>query len=311
MMNFLLQAEGLTRKYKDKVALNDFSINIPQGSIYGLLGPNGAGKTTFIRIVNQITAPDSGTILLNGERLTKNTIAQVGYMPEERGLYKNMKVGEQALYFAKLKGLSTAEAKRRTEYWFEKLGMMSWWNKKLSELSKGMGQKVQFVITVIHEPSLLIFDEPFSGFDPVNAQIIANEILELRDKGTTIIFSTHRMESVEEMCDHVALINQANKVLDGTINEVRNQFKTGKFQVELENISADDLQNLSNEFDLSDIEVLLQRTKFNLLYNKDIKTNEILEKLINMGQVYQFKEIIPSMNDVFLEAVKRSSNSNL
>ena len=310
-MDFLLQAKGLTRKYKDKVALNDFSIDIPQGSIYGLLGPNGAGKTTFIRIVNQITAPDSGTIFLNGEPLTKKSIAQVGYMPEERGLYKNMKVGEQALYFAKLKGLSTAEAKRRTEYWFEKLGMMSWWNKKLSELSKGMGQKVQFVITVIHEPSLLIFDEPFSGFDPVNAQIIANEILELRDKGTTIIFSTHRMESVEEMCDHVALINQSNKVLDGTIEEVRNQFKTGKFQIELENVSADGLQNLSNEFDLSNIEVKHQRTSLNLLYNKTIQTNEILNKLMSIGQVYQFKEIIPSMNDVFLEAVKRSSNSNL
>ncbi|GGE91080.1 ABC-2 type transport system ATP-binding protein [Chishuiella changwenlii] len=310
-MDFLLQANGLTRKYKDKVALNDFSIDIPQGSIYGLLGPNGAGKTTFIRIVNQITAPDSGTIFLNGEPLTKKSIAQVGYMPEERGLYKNMKVGEQALYFAKLKGLSTAEAKRRTEYWFEKLGMMSWWNKKLSELSKGMGQKVQFVITVIHEPSLLIFDEPFSGFDPVNAQIIANEILELRDKGTTIIFSTHRMESVEEMCDHVALINQSNKVLDGTIEEVRNQFKTGKFQVELENVSADGLQNLSNEFDLSNVEVKHQRTSLNLLYNKTIHTNEILNKLMSIGQVHQFKEIIPSMNDVFLEAVKRSSNSNL
>ena len=242
-MEFLLQAQGLTRKYKDKVALNNFSINIPQGSIYGLLGPNGAGKTTFIRIVNQITAPDSGTILLNGEPLTKKSIGQVGYMPEERGLYKNMKVGEQALYFAKLKGLSSAEAKKRTEYWFEKLDMMSWWNKKLSELSKGMGQKVQFVITVIHNPSLLIFDEPFSGFDPVNAQIIANEILELRDKGTTIIFSTHRMESVEEMCDHVALINQSNKVLDGTIEEVRNQFKTGKFSIQLNEIPADSLQN--------------------------------------------------------------------
>lgn len=306
-MDFLLQAEGLTRRYKDKVALNNFSINIPHGSIYGLLGPNGAGKTTFIRIVNQITAPDSGTILLNGEPLTNKTIGQVGYMPEERGLYKNMKVGEQALYFAKLKGLSTAEAKKRTEYWFEKLDMMSWWNKKLSELSKGMGQKVQFVITVIHNPSLLIFDEPFSGFDPVNAQIIANEILELRDKGTTIIFSTHRMESVEEMCDHVALINQSNKVLDGTIEEVRNQFKTGKFQIQLNEIQADDLQNLANQFDISDVQTINQRTEFNLLYNKDIPTNQILQQLMQIGQVHQFKEIIPSMNDVFLEAVKQSS----
>ncbi|MDM1547084.1 ABC transporter ATP-binding protein [Empedobacter falsenii] len=310
-MEFLLQAQGLTRKYKDKVALNNFSINIPQGSIYGLLGPNGAGKTTFIRIVNQITAPDSGTILLNGEPLTKKSIGQVGYMPEERGLYKNMKVGEQALYFAKLKGLSSAEAKKRTEYWFEKLDMMSWWNKKLSELSKGMGQKVQFVITVIHNPSLLIFDEPFSGFDPVNAQIIANEILELRDKGTTIIFSTHRMESVEEMCDHVALINQSNKVLDGTIEEVRNQFKTGKFSIQLNEIPADSLQNLANEFDISDVRNINQRTEFNLLYNKETPTNVILDKLMQVGQVHQFKEIIPSMNDVFLEAVKQSSIPNL
>ncbi|MFV0196637.1 ATP-binding cassette domain-containing protein [Empedobacter falsenii] len=310
-MDFLLQAEGLTRKYKDKVALNNFSINIPQGSIYGLLGPNGAGKTTFIRIVNQITAPDSGTILLNGEPLTKKSIGQVGYMPEERGLYKNMKVGEQALYFAKLKGLSSAEARKRTEYWFEKLDMMSWWNKKLSELSKGMGQKVQFVITVIHNPSLLIFDEPFSGFDPVNAQIIANEILELRDKGTTIIFSTHRMESVEEMCDHVALINQSNKVLDGTIEEVRNQFKTGKFSIQLDEVTSDALQNLANEFEISDMRSFNQRTEFNLLYNKETPTNEILQKLMQIGQVHQFKEIIPSMNDVFLEAVKQSSISNL
>ncbi|MGV0937438.1 ABC transporter ATP-binding protein [Empedobacter falsenii] len=310
-MEFLLQAQGLTRKYKDKVALNNFSINIPQGSIYGLLGPNGAGKTTFIRIVNQITAPDSGTILLNGEPLTKKSIGQVGYMPEERGLYKNMKVGEQALYFAKLKGLSSAEAKKRTEYWFEKLDMMSWWNKKLSELSKGMGQKVQFVITVIHNPSLLIFDEPFSGFDPVNAQIIANEILELRDKGTTIIFSTHRMESVEEMCDHVALINQSNKVLDGTIEEVRNQFKTGKFSIQLNEIPADSLQNLANEFEISNVRNINQRTEFNLLYNKETPTNVILDKLMQVGQVHQFKEIIPSMNDVFLEAVKQSSIPNL
>ncbi len=310
-MEFLLQAQGLTRKYKDKVALNNFSINIPQGSIYGLLGPNGAGKTTFIRIVNQITAPDSGTILLNGEPLTKKSIGQVGYMPEERGLYKNMKVGEQALYFAKLKGLSSAEAKKRTEYWFEKLDMMSWWNKKLRELSKGMGQKVQFVITVIHNPSLLIFDEPFSGFDPVNAQIIANEILELRDKGTTIIFSTHRMESVEEMCDHVALINQSNKVLDGTIEEVRNQFKTGKFSIQLNEIPADSLQNLANEFEISNVRNINQRTEFNLLYNKETPTNVILDKLMQVGQVHQFKEIIPSMNDVFLEAVKQSSIPNL
>jgi len=306
-MNHLLQAENLTRRYKDKVALNDFSINIPQGSIYGLLGPNGAGKTTFIRIVNQITAPDEGRILLNGEPLTKKSIAQVGYMPEERGLYKNMKVGEQAMYFARLKGMSSAEAKRRTTYWFEKLDMMSWWDKKLSELSKGMGQKVQFVVTVIHEPSLLIFDEPFSGFDPVNAQLIANEILELRDKGTTVIFSTHRMESVEEMCDHVALINQSKKVLDGTIEEVRNQFKSGEYNIGIHNISAEGLSNLGNKYQLKDINVKNDLTSFNLLIDKSIASNFLLQELIELGQINQFKEIIPSMNDVFLQAVKESN----
>lgn len=306
-MDYLLQAENLTRRYKDKVALNNFSINIPQGSIYGLLGPNGAGKTTFIRIVNQITAPDEGRIFLNGEPLTNKSIAQVGYMPEERGLYKNMKVGEQAIYFARLKGMSSAEARKRTQYWFEKLGMMSWWDKKLSELSKGMGQKVQFVVTVIHEPSLLIFDEPFSGFDPVNAQLIANEILELREKGTTIIFSTHRMESVEEMCDHVALINQSNKVLDGTIEDVRNQFKSGEFNIGINKISEDNLAFLGNKYQIKDVNVKGELTSFNLLIDKSIPSNVLLQELIDMGQINQFKEIIPSMNDVFLQAVKQSN----
>lgn len=310
-MDYLLQAENLTRRYKDKIALNNFSINIPQGSIYGLLGPNGAGKTTFIRIVNQITAPDEGRIFLNGEPLTKKSIAQVGYMPEERGLYKNMKVGEQAIYFARLKGMSFAEARKRTQYWFEKLGMMSWWDKKLSELSKGMGQKVQFVVTVIHEPSLLIFDEPFSGFDPVNAQIIANEILELRDKGTTIIFSTHRMESVEEMCDHVALINQSNKVLDGTIEDVRNQFKSGEFNIGINEISSEDLNILANKYQIKDVNVLGKLTSFNLLIDKSIPSNVLLQELIQMGQINQFKEIIPSMNDVFLQAVKQSNQEQI
>ncbi len=306
-MDYLLQAEHLTRRYKDKIALNNFSINIPKGSIYGLLGPNGAGKTTFIRIVNQITAPDEGRILLNGNPLTKESISQVGYMPEERGLYKNMKVGEQAIYFARLKGMSYAEARKRTKYWFEKLDIMSWWDKKLSELSKGMGQKVQFVVTVIHEPSLLIFDEPFSGFDPVNAQLIANEILELRDKGTTIIFSTHRMESVEEMCDHVALINKSNKVLDGKIEDVRNEFKSGEFNVSIQAISADHLQILGNKYQLKNVLNAGDTTSFDLKIDKSIASNTLLRELIEMGQINQFKEVIPSMNDVFLQAVKQSN----
>lgn len=309
-MDYLLQAENLTRRYKDKVALNNFSINIPHGSIYGLLGPNGAGKTTFIRIVNQITAPDEGRIFLNGEPLTKKSIAQVGYMPEERGLYKNMKVGEQAIYFARLKGMSSIEARRRTKYWFEKLDIMSWWDKKLSELSKGMGQKVQFVVTVIHEPSLLIFDEPFSGFDPVNAQLIANEILELRDKGTTIIFSTHRMESVEEMCDHVALINQSNKVLDGKIEDVRNQFKSGEFNLVMEHLSADDLALLSNKYEVKNVVKNGDFTSLNLVFGHTHgSSNQLISELVTMGQINQFKEIIPSMNDVFLQAVKQSNQS--
>ncbi len=308
-MDYLLQAKNLTRRYKDNIALDDFSINIPKGSIYGLLGPNGAGKTTFIRIVNQITAPDSGEIYLNGQLLDKKSIGRIGYMPEERGLYKNMKVGEQAMYFARLKGMTAAEAKKRTTYWFEKLDIMSWWNKKLSELSKGMGQKVQFVITVIHEPDLLIFDEPFSGFDPVNAQIIANEILELRAKGTTIIFSSHRMESVEEMCDHVALINQSKKVLDGTIDEVRNQFKTGKFAIGITDLNHDNLTQLQADYQLTDVKVNHELTSFNLLLDKDYSQNKLVAQLLNYGQLNHFKEIIPSMNDIFLEAVKRSNNS--
>lgn len=307
-MDYLLQAENLTRRYKDNVALDNFSINIPKGSIYGLLGPNGAGKTTFIRLVNQITAPDSGQIFLNGELLGKHSIGQIGYMPEERGLYKNMKVGEQAIYFARLKGMSAAEAKAKTTYWFEKLDIMSWWNKKLSELSKGMGQKVQFVITVIHQPDLLIFDEPFSGFDPVNAQIIAQEILDLREQGTTIIFSSHRMESVEEMCDHVALINKSKKVLDGTIDEVRNEFKTGKFSIGIEQLSAENLAQIEREYHLTDIKVINEVTSFNLLIDKGYGKNNLVSKLLDYGQLNQFKEVIPSMNDIFIEAVKRSNN---
>ncbi len=309
-MDYLLQAQNVTKRYADKTALNSFDINIPKGSIYGLLGPNGAGKTTFIRIINQITAPDEGQILLNGKPLDKESIAHVGYMPEERGLYKNMKVGEQAMYFAKLKGMSNAEAKKRTQYWFDKLGISSWWNKKLGELSKGMGQKVQFVITVIHEPSLLIFDEPFSGFDPVNAHLIANEILELRDKGTTIIFSTHRMESVEEMCDHVALINLSNKVLDGTIEEVRNQYKTGKYRILLDKVNETELTIFKNQNIVENIIQNQTNFSFDLKIDKEISPNHVLGQLANVGEIHQFNEIIPSMNDIFLEAVHSSNHNN-
>lgn len=305
----LLIAKGLTKQYGSKIALNNFDLTIPKGSIYGLLGPNGAGKTTFLRIINQITAPDKGTVLISGKPLDKSVIPLVGYMPEERGLYHNMKIGEQALYFAKLKGLSNAEAHKKTKYWFEKLGIAEWWNKKLTELSKGMGQKVQFVITVLHDPELLIFDEPFSGFDPVNAQIIANEIMELRNKGTTIIFSTHRMESVEEMCDHITLINQSRKVLDGEINQVKSQFKTGKYWVELENVSSEKWWNFQHE---NSVEIISQKPnsiQFNISKPKHLDSNAFLTQLTQLGSIVQYKEAIPSMHEVFLKAVQQSSVS--
>lgn len=305
-MSDLLVAKNLTKQYGNKIALNDFNLTIPKGSVYGLLGPNGAGKTTFLRIINQITAPDKGNVMVAGKPLDKSVIPMVGYMPEERGLYNNMKIGEQALYFAKLKGLSDSEAKKKTEYWFEKLGIAEWWNKKLNELSKGMGQKVQFVITVLHDPELLIFDEPFSGFDPVNAQIIANEILELRDKGTTIIFSTHRMESVEEMCDYIALINKSNKILDGSVQNVKRQFKTGKFFAEVENVMEDAWMNFQNAFDAESVKKDEYSLQFTLKKPDHMTTNQLLQQLTQLGNVVQYKEAIPSMHEVFLNAVKNS-----
>lgn len=306
-MSDLLVAKNLTKQYGNKIALNDFDLTIPRGSVYGLLGPNGAGKTTFLRIINQITAPDKGSVTIDGKPLDKSVIPMVGYMPEERGLYNNMKIGEQALYFAKLKGLSTAEAKKKTEYWFEKLGISEWWNKKLTELSKGMGQKVQFVITVLHDPELLIFDEPFSGFDPVNAQIIANEILELRDKGTTIIFSTHRMESVEEMCNHIALINLSNKVLDGPIQEVKNQFKSGKYFVEIENPAEEAWSQFVNNFDVETLGNNNFTTQFRISKPESSTSNELLQNISQLGHIVQYREAIPSINEIFLQSVKANS----
>jgi len=303
-MSDLLVAKGLTKQYGNKIALNDFDLIIPKGSVYGLLGPNGAGKTTFLRIINQITAPDKGLVTIAGKPLDKSIIPMVGYMPEERGLYNNMKIGEQALYFAKLKGLSNVDAQKKTKYWFEKLGIDEWWNKKLTELSKGMGQKVQFVITVLHDPELLIFDEPFSGFDPVNAQIIANEILELRDKGTTIIFSTHRMESVEEMCDHIALINLSNKVLDGEISQIKHQFKSGKYFVELENPLNADWQQFAGFFRIENVKQNEYSTSFNIEKPEAMSHSEFINRISSIGNILQYKEAIPSMNEIFLQAVK-------
>ncbi|MBV7440452.1 ATP-binding cassette domain-containing protein [Weeksellaceae bacterium TAE3-ERU29] len=301
-MSFLLVAENVTKKYGPKTALDNFSLQIPKGSIYGLLGPNGAGKTTFIRIINQITMPDSGSVLLDGEPLSPHHISQIGYMPEERGLYKNMKVGEQAIYLAQLKGMSKKEAREKLKYWFDKLNIGDWWNKKLSELSKGMGQKIQFIVTVLHEPKLLIFDEPFSGFDPVNANIIRDEILELKDKGTTIIFSTHRMESVEEMCDYVTLINQSKKVLDGPINQIRESFKDGKYKIGLRVDSPMEWSNFKNQHQLENL--IENNGAASFITQPNVEDNTLISSLGNIGTITEYVEIIPTMNDVFINAVK-------
>lgn len=302
-MNYFIQAENITRAYEDKVALDNFSIQIPKGSIYGILGPNGAGKTTFIRILNQITKPDSGKLYFNGEPLQPKHIAEIGYMPEERGLYKNMKIGEQALYLAQLKGMKKSEAKSKLEYWFDKLNIEKWWSKKLSELSKGMAQKIQFIVTVLHNPKLLIFDEPFSGFDPVNANIIRDEILELKQKGTTILFSSHRMESVEELCDYAALINNSKKILDGSLKDIRNKFKKNKFNISLTETSENEIKSLINEQEINNLTFLDGIYNFSIQIPTDKNSNAIINELCKKGTIISFFEEIPSMNEIFINAV--------
>ena len=304
-MNTILEVNKVFKQYGNYTALNEISINVPHGSIFGLLGPNGAGKTSLIRIINQITLPDSGDIILDGERLKPEHVSVIGYMPEERGLYKTMKVGEQCLYLAQLKGLSKNEAKVQLDYWFKRLEIEGWWNKKIQELSKGMAQKIQFAVTVLHKPKLLILDEPFSGFDPVNANLIKDEIIELNKQGTTVIFSTHRMESVEEMCDHIALIHKSNKLLDGKLMDVKKQFRTNSYDV---GILSNNIEGLM--FDLSQ-KFTLSQTNFKSL-NEELKLeikignylpNELLNILVKNGQVTHFVEKIPSMNDIFIQTV--------
>ena len=267
----MLKAENVTKTYNagKKLALEDFSIDVPEGSIYGLLGPNGAGKTTFIRIINQITQADSGNVFINNQKLNPDHIRQIGYMPEERGLYKNMTVGDQLLYFGELKGMTKNDALTQAKYWFDQLEIDQWWKKKLSELSKGMAQKIQFVVTVLHQPKLLILDEPFSGFDPVNANMIKDQILNLKKNGTTIILSTHRMESVEEMCDYVALINQAKKVLDGKVFDVREQFKKNIFNVTLADVNAENFEQFKNQFEIHNYATENQLVSFDLKHDSD------------------------------------------
>ncbi len=299
----MLKAENVTKTYNagKKLALDNFSIDVPEASIYGLLGPNGAGKTTFIRIINQITQADSGSVFINGKKLNPEHIKQIGYMPEERGLYKNMSVGDQILYFGELKGMSKNDALSQAKYWFEQLQIDQWWKKKLSELSKGMAQKIQFVVTVLHRPKLLILDEPFSGFDPVNANLIKDQILNLKNNGTTIILSTHRMESVEEMCDYVALINHAKKVLDGKVFDVREKFKKNIFGVTLAEVNEEKFESFKNRFQISDYSTLNHLVSFDLKNDND--QNLLLNELMKIGKIRSFDEKIPSMNEVFINAV--------
>ena len=305
-MDNLLVAENVSKQFGDFTALNDVSLEIPRGSIFGLLGPNGAGKTTFIRIINQITLPDKGRMLLDGHALKPEDIQHIGYLPEERGLYKSMKVGEQALYLAQLKGLSKAEARERLKYWFERLQIQDWWGKKIQELSKGMAQKVQFVVTVLHRPKLLIFDEPFSGFDPVNANLIKDEILQLRKEGATILFSTHRMESVEEMCDYMALIHRGNKLLDGKVNEIKRRYKSNTYEVGLLTPDADFLRKeLEGKFVISDTEFksINDDLKLQIQIGENSSPNDLLAYLTAQAQVNHFVEVIPSVNDIFIKTV--------
>lgn len=302
---YILETQEVSKQYGDYTALDKVSLQIPQGMVFGLLGPNGAGKTTLIRIINQITRPDSGQVLFNNRPIMPDDVCQIGYLPEERGLYKKMKVGEQAIYLARLKGLSKSEATRRLKLWFEKFEIGEWWDRKVEELSKGMQQKVQFITTVLHEPKLLIFDEPFSGFDPINADMLKKEILELKGKGATIIFSTHNMSSVEEICDNIALINKSQKILDGAVTDIRQQFKLNRFELNY----TGDIERASAIVEPM-VEVKSHKAGTVCQLNGEMKPgytyNQLLQALLPEVQILQFNEVIPTMNDIFIKVVKQS-----
>ena len=309
-MTPILEVKHIHKNYANHVALKDVSLVVEPQKIFGLLGPNGAGKTSLIRIINQITGPDSGDVLFNGEKLTPKHVDFIGYLPEERGLYKKMSVGEQVMYLAQLKGLKKADAKAKLQQWFKKFEIENWWDKKIEELSKGMQQKVQFIVTVLHEPKLLILDEPFSGFDPINAQLIKNEILELRDKGATIIFSTHNMGSVEELCDNIALINKAEKLLDGSVKEIRKAYKSNTYNISFKGnllgftnalwVGAE-LLDKKSEDDIHHVTVKMLRQN---------KPNDLFQAVINNAEILSFNEVVPSMNDIFISVVENKTTVN-
>jgi ABC-2 type transport system ATP-binding protein len=297
----LFEAKNVTKQFGTQFALDNVSISVPEQCIFGLLGPNGAGKTTLIRIINQITGPDSGELFLNGQKLKPEDVLSIGYLPEERGLYKKMKVGEQALYFAQLKGLSKAEAMKRLKYWFKKLDIVDWWGKKVEELSKGMQQKVQFVTTVLHEPKLIIFDEPFTGFDPLNTNIIKKEILFLREKGATIIFSTHNMESVEELCDNITLINKAKTILEGNVDDIRKKWAANEYNIVFD---GDVTLEGNNHYSILNKQTENGKTAVRFKTTGGLETNEILQTAIKSGNVVSFNPALPSMNEIFIRVVE-------
>lgn len=304
----LLKIENVTKRFAKHVALDDVSLTIPQSSIYGLLGPNGAGKTTLLRIINRITVPDSGRVLLGDKEITQDDVRLIGYMPEERGLYKKMKVGEQAIFFARLKGMSRKDATDKLRQWFDKFGIGEWWNKEVGDLSKGMAQKVQFIATVLHEPKLLIFDEPFSGFDPINANLLKSEILALRDKGATIIFSTHNMSSVEEVCDHITLIDKSRNILSGNVDDIRHRHGANIFEIDYRGNETSLLDALNGKCEIMDTKPSptgFNRMKIHIATDGEVRG--VIAKANESVEIRSFSEIIPSMNDIFIRAV----NGNL
>ena len=298
-----LEIRDVEKKFVNQYALQDVSLTVPENTIYGLLGPNGAGKTTLIRIINRITGQDKGEIYFKGNKIRMDDVYRIGYLPEERGLYKKMKVGEQALYLAQLKGMSRKDAIQKLKYWFEKFEIQPWWEKKVEELSKGMQQKVQFITTVVHEPELLIFDEPFSGFDPINANLLKQEVLELKKKGSTIIFSTHNMGSVEELCDHITLINNARNLLEGPIDDIRNNYKSNLYEIEF-NGDPEKLESaLNKHYEITKKKRVNGNHAFQVKLLHQTSDNELLSLIIPHVEVISFRELIPSMNDIFIKVV--------
>ncbi|MBU0763287.1 MAG: ATP-binding cassette domain-containing protein [Bacteroidetes bacterium] len=304
------EARDIVKRYSNHLALDHVCISVSQASIFGLLGPNGAGKTTLIRIINRIIAPDEGELFFNGKPLNTGHINLIGYLPEERGLYKKMKVGEQSIYLARLKGLSRADALRRLKYWFEKFEVDTWWDKRIEELSKGMAQKIQFIITILHEPRLLIFDEPFSGFDPINTNILKQEILKLKEKGCTIIFSTHNMGSVEELCDHITLINESKCILDGPIDSIRKTYSSNCYEIVFSGYFNKHEATLTSLYEILDYKEENGLSKIKVRLLNEITTNDMLGIMTKFGNIVAFNEIIPGMNEIFIRVVEETSNGH-